>query len=324
MNCRVFTERLDRFITGDIPEDQKKEMQIHMISCESCRRLYEDELFIEKAFIEALSIDDTIFESQKDKIMSKIDKNKYVKSYRKDYKVYKNLLKVGGPVAAAIAFILLINPLSRFQIINNKSAEKVAQESKIETYNSIYPAQDKKETNEAKDATTIHKSNEKFTANDTTKSLSKNKDAENALEDNITSKQDAAVNIDGEIKSKVSGEVSNNVKRETIKEIDKDINENISEGIAQGPSIRDNSGSDQINNGFTIQEIEEEQKKVWPSFAGGGIPLRIPVSFNKKPVEVSMQYKLLDLWNVSPDKNFGFYLQNEESYPEGRLYIRDI
>lgn len=318
MNCRVFTENLERFIEEDMPEELKKEMKAHMISCESCRRLYEDELFIEKAFKEALSIDDVIFESQKDKIMSKIDKIKYVKSYHKNYKVYKSLLKIGGPIAAAIAFIVLINPLSRFQIITNKSAEKTAQENKVETYDNIYPSQDKKETNKAKDIAIIDKSNEKFVADNTTKGLSENRETESIPEENISNKQ--AITQD----ANVSNGINNNIGKDTVKEIDKDTNKELNMEIAQEPLLENDDETRQENNGFAVEEIEEEQKKIWPSFAGGGIPLRIPVNFNRKPVEVSMQYKLLDLWNVSPDKDFGFYLPSEESYPEGRLYIRDI
>ena len=142
MNCNIFTENLSKFIEDDLEEGMKFKMEEHMMQCEACRQLYDEELLMEKAFAEALSFEDVSFSSQKEQIMSKIDENKY-KSYTPKT-VNRGLLgyfKIVGPIAAAILFVVLINPISRFKVMddlsteNKESLKKAAIEDKANSSN---------------------------------------------------------------------------------------------------------------------------------------------------------------------------------------------
>lgn len=142
MNCNIFTENLSKFIEDDLEEGMKFKMEEHMMQCEACRQLYDEELLMEKAFAEALSFEDVSFSSQKEQIMSKIDENKY-KSYTPKI-VNRGLLgyfKIVGPIAAAILFVVLINPISRFKVMddlsteNKESLKKAAIEDKANSSN---------------------------------------------------------------------------------------------------------------------------------------------------------------------------------------------
>lgn len=179
MNCNIFTENLNKFIEEDLEDNLKLQMEEHMMQCEACRHIYDEELLMEKAFAEALSVEDIKFNSQKEKIMSKIDKNKY-KNY-KPKALNERLLgyiKMGAPIAAAILFVMLINPISRFRVIDSGSAMKK------EGWNGV--SVENKDTNiqstsmqEKETKTTYHK-----------------KDANIAIKEGITNDKEGTLNKD--------------------------------------------------------------------------------------------------------------------------------
>ena len=327
MNCRMFREKLNSFISGDVPEELTKEMQIHMLSCELCRRLYEEELFIEKAFEEALNFDDIVFESQKDKIMSKIDKSKYASNGHKDYRPYRNMIKIGAPIAAAIAFIVLINPISRFNIIENNQISKGTQENKLGVQENMKLKQNEKNIN----ADLSNKVNEKFSIKSSPENMggdSLKKDLPKKIaKSNSVSKQEKVVGRDDKTEGSLNIELNGNINDEYKSSSNSTVNGTVKEGEALDKAEGADGGINTLlpeDNKIAVEEIEEDQKKIKLLFARVGVPVRIPIIFNKKPADVSLQYKLLDSWNQSPDKSFGFYLPKEGEYPEERLYIRDV
>jgi hypothetical protein len=326
MNCKVFMENLNSFVSEDIPRKLAKEMQIHMLSCESCRRFYEEELFIEKAFEEALNFDDIVFESQKDKIMSRIDKDKYAGTGHKDYRSYRNMIKIGGPIAAAIAFIVLINPISRFQIIENNQISKGTQENKPGVQENIKPQQNKKNIN----TDLSDKMNEEFSIKPETENMGrgslKKGLSKKIAQSNSASKQEEAAGINDKIEDSLNTELNGNIN-DKYNSSNSTVDGIVKEGEVTDKTENidtDRNPSSPEDNGIAIEEIEEDQKKIKSFFARGGVPVRIPIIFNKKPADISLQYRLLDLWNESQNKSFGFYLPKEGEYPEERLYIRDV
>ncbi|MCY6483452.1 DUF4652 domain-containing protein [Clostridium aestuarii] len=136
MDCKVFTENLQNYILDDVSVDLKNAMKEHMMSCRQCRELYNEEIFIEQSIEEVLNTDDVVFESQKDKIIQKIDTKKYKKNTPiTKKKHFAGYLKIGAPIAAAIAFIMIINPVIRNKsenLITMKSQDKAIKEKKME------------------------------------------------------------------------------------------------------------------------------------------------------------------------------------------------
>lgn len=125
MDCNIFTENLYKFIEDDLEVGMAKKMQEHMLQCEACRQIYNEELLIEKAFSEALNVDDVIFNSQKEQIMNKINKNAYMGYKQKPTKIgLFASFKIVTPIAAAVLFIALLNPISRFNILEGASSSK--------------------------------------------------------------------------------------------------------------------------------------------------------------------------------------------------------
>lgn len=320
MNCRLFKEKLEDFIRDDISEILKKEMESHMLSCSHCKRFYEDEIFINKAFEETLSIDEIAFKSQKDRILESIDKNRYNKTTYKSYKFYRSILKTGAPIAAAIAFILLINPLSKLQIIDN-SANQSVQETEDKTINNNVYRDSKNRIAMGDDTDKSDKLSKKSTGeiiaeksdgiisvNDSSKKNNNIKEEANVIEDIIGNEDD-----------------SMNTGKHPITEDDKGM-ENI-EDIDNVGEVPENSGNEKIeqdNEEPIIEEIDDNVKEVLPSFGRLGISLSVPLNFPKTIVDSNTQYELLGSWNQSLDNKFDFYLPKRQSYNTERLYIKNL
>lgn len=117
MNCKIFTDNLEKYILDDLSDDLKIKMKEHMKFCNHCRELYEEEILFKQAVEEALNFDDIIFTSQKDSVMAKIDKDKYKKDIIIKTKVNpRRYIKWCMPIAAAAIFILIINPITKFKM----------------------------------------------------------------------------------------------------------------------------------------------------------------------------------------------------------------
>lgn len=110
MNCNIFKKGLDDYIQENISNDLKIALEKHMDECESCRRLYEEEVKIDRDFKMVLSIDGIKFNSSRNSIINSIDKNRYSKKTSNkmlyNFKKYKNrYLSYAVAVIAMIVFI---------------------------------------------------------------------------------------------------------------------------------------------------------------------------------------------------------------------------
>ena len=110
MNCNIFKKRLEDYVLGNISNDLKIALEKHMEECESCRRLYEEEVEIDRIFESVLSIDGIEFNSSRTSIMNSIDKNRYSKKTSNkilfNFKKYKNqYLSYAVATVAVVVFI---------------------------------------------------------------------------------------------------------------------------------------------------------------------------------------------------------------------------
>ena len=110
MNCDIFKKRLDNYIIGDISSDLKIAFEKHMDGCESCKRLYEEEIKMDRDFKMVLSVDGIEFNSSRASIINSIDKNRYSKKTSNkilyNFKKYKNrYLSYAVAVIAMVVFL---------------------------------------------------------------------------------------------------------------------------------------------------------------------------------------------------------------------------
>lgn len=111
MDCMVFRKRLNDLVEDNIAYDLKDAMLQHIVECEECRTVYEDELSLDAAIKKGLSIDSKAFKSSRTQIMKSIDKNKYGTSPMK--KFMNHLRKYRGTytsIAAVITVAIVITP----------------------------------------------------------------------------------------------------------------------------------------------------------------------------------------------------------------------
>lgn len=208
MNCSIFTENLEAYIARDIPEDLALMMDEHILECETCRELYKEEILLENAITEALSLEDVILESQKDKIMNRIDKNKYKITTNNIEKVNKmRYFKITAPIAAAILFIILINPTKIFENFESKS-NSLKQENSISSQDikdAVNPSnnivmKDKEETNSKKTADLKEGSNleEKETSIEKSNNISKKDIIKDNTKNQLNNRQETSSKIEND------------------------------------------------------------------------------------------------------------------------------
>ena len=110
MNCNIFEKELEDYVLGNISNDLKIALEKHMEGCKSCKRLYEEEIKIDRDFKMVLSIDSIEFNSSRASIINSIDKNRYSKKTSNkilyNFKKYKNrYLSYAVAVIAMVVFI---------------------------------------------------------------------------------------------------------------------------------------------------------------------------------------------------------------------------
>lgn len=208
MNCSIFTENLEAYIAKDIPEDLALMMDEHTLECGTCRELYKEEILLENAITEVLSLEDVVFESQKDKIMSRIDKDKYKITTNNIEKVNKmRYFKITAPIAAAILFIILINPTKIFENFESKS-NSLKQENSISSQDikdAVNPSnnivmKDKEETNSKKIADLKEGSNleEKETSIEKSNNISKKDIIKDNIKNQLNDRQETSSTIEND------------------------------------------------------------------------------------------------------------------------------
>ncbi|GCD11285.1 DUF4652 domain-containing protein [Clostridium tagluense] len=141
MNCNIFKKGLEEYVLGNISNDLKIAIEKHMDGCESCRRMYEEEVKIDRDFKMVLSIDGIEFNRSRASIIKAIDKNRYSKKTSNkilyNFKKYKNrYLSYAVAVMAMIVIIPMMlkgfggvnfnNATSKKTTAINNSSEKEA------------------------------------------------------------------------------------------------------------------------------------------------------------------------------------------------------
>jgi hypothetical protein len=148
MNCNIFEKRLEDYVLGDVSEDLKSSLEKHIEKCESCRRLYEEEVKIDIDFKTVLSVEGTKFNSSRTNIMNSIDKNRYSKkaSNKIFYNFRRHKSKYLSYAVAVIAMIVFIPMMLKgFTMGNSKSAKSESPKYGV----SIGAAAENKSNNEA-------------------------------------------------------------------------------------------------------------------------------------------------------------------------------
>ncbi|GFP77803.1 DUF4652 domain-containing protein [Clostridium fungisolvens] len=152
MNCDSFGKKLDLYVENQLQKEMKKLMDEHVIECESCRKLYEEEKELDDILSKSLSFEDVDFKSSRVEIINSIDKNRYKKGYKNNIKYH--FIKNRSRYAIAASFVVMITSIAflktrtNFFTIGSKSEKAVAMEKEDKSLSII--AQDEK-TGAAKD-----------------------------------------------------------------------------------------------------------------------------------------------------------------------------
>ncbi|SHJ76551.1 protein of unknown function [Clostridium cavendishii DSM 21758] len=123
MDCKVFRKNIDKLLDNAISRDMEIKMKEHIESCSSCKRIYEENLEIQKLFKESLAFDDITFKSSRETIIKSIDKDRYGKSKKKrvKFKFMKNKSRIA--LVATAMFVLAIFPVG-YKIYGNSFSAK--------------------------------------------------------------------------------------------------------------------------------------------------------------------------------------------------------
>lgn len=315
MNCSIFTENLNKFIEKDIEENMKYEMEEHMLRCDACKQIYEEELLIEKAFIESLTLEDINFISQKEKIMSKIDTDKYKNCEpKKSDRGLLRYIRIIGPLAAAILFVMLVNPISRFKVIDEISAGKKENLEKI----------------------AIEDKNNTLSTEQAQKVQTRNTDDKSDIRDEISYE----ISIKDET-SKLSQENNltlNNVEN-TTEPLQEEVNDNSSNNAIDNINDNGNSSEDSLGSGeianleipndiFSEKELdntgdakEEEQIK---SLTGVNINSMQSIDFSREVSLDKNTSKSLDKGIKSPNTKLVASLAKKEYTSVEKIYVENL
>ncbi|GFZ32785.1 hypothetical protein CSC2_33110 [Clostridium zeae] len=106
MNCDSFRKKLDLYVENQLKKEMKKSMDDHVIECESCRKLYEEEKELDDILTKSLSFEDIDFKSSRVEIINSIDKNRYKKSYKNNIKYHFIRNKSKYAIAASFIFVI--------------------------------------------------------------------------------------------------------------------------------------------------------------------------------------------------------------------------
>jgi len=108
MSCEQYRNKMIDYIEGNLSEEQDKEMKNHISQCLECKKYYNEEKLVDRAFNEIFDIDGVKFNSSRKAIMEAIDKDKYGKNNRfKSKNYYKRIVGV----AAAMFLVAFLTPL---------------------------------------------------------------------------------------------------------------------------------------------------------------------------------------------------------------------
>lgn len=132
MNCDSFEKKLDLYVENQLQKEMKKLLDEHVIECESCRKLYEEEKELNYILSKSLSFEDVDFKSSRVEIINSIDKDRYKKGYRNNMKYHFVKNKNRYAIAASLVFILtsmtFLKERANFFTTGSKSDKSMALE----------------------------------------------------------------------------------------------------------------------------------------------------------------------------------------------------
>ena len=318
MNCKKFQEMLDSYVGGELSEELKLQMEEHLINCEECNELYNEELFIKSSIIEALDLDNIVFESQKDKIMSSIDKNKYSRTSinnRADIYRFTKYFKIGMPVAAAIVFVLLLNPIERFKVFENRSSRISSEDT-----GSIHTVEEPiiNNTNDSARATNVQEDSSKKADIALEKEKSNEIKIDNSANEKVALKEKEK-NSDENVKqpgNKLEAEDNNkgnlsNSSDNALALADEKQNENNSSTGNLGLQAEDNTNIEETDNIDDLANNIYYEKET-----------DVNIRFNKKLYMDDPITKVASGWTESPNKQFQSLIKINDVYLD-KIYIKD-
>lgn len=106
MKCSQCREKLAEYIEGNLSAEMDEDIREHLLTCESCKEAYEEEVLEYEAFKAAFSKNEINFENITPKVMNAIDKNKYASG------VKRRKTKYMAPIAAALFICVAISPFA--------------------------------------------------------------------------------------------------------------------------------------------------------------------------------------------------------------------
>lgn len=322
MNCKEFQEMIELYVNEELPGEFSQQMLEHLSECDECNEIYNEELFIKASIAEALELDNIVFESQKDKIMNSIDKNRYSKAYtnnKVDFTKLMRYFKIGMPVAAAIAFVLLLNPIERFKLFENKSSSISSEDiSSIHTddkpivnsTNNSAKSTNVQESSSKKADMAIEKANEINTDNSANGKVALNND-NNDINVKEKNSNDSTKQSGNKVEAKEDNEKNVGSKDDNAFALAGDKqNENDSSSENSESQAEDDTNVEEIDNNDLANNIYYEKET------------DINVRFNKMLYMDDPITKVASGWVDSPNKQFQSLIKVNNVYLD-KIYIKD-
>ncbi|MDF2881948.1 MAG: hypothetical protein K0R54_2505 [Clostridiaceae bacterium] len=108
MNCTIFNRKLNDYIEGNINNDLALAMENHMEHCQKCRKIYNEEISMDKMFRTALSTEGINFISSRTDIMKSIDPQRYAENKNKLKFHFKKYIVPYLSTAAVVIILIMI------------------------------------------------------------------------------------------------------------------------------------------------------------------------------------------------------------------------
>lgn len=122
MKCDQCKDKLNEYIEGNLSVDMDKEIEKHLLTCESCKSIYEEDKEEYELFKNEFNFDGIEFRDSLENIMGSIDKDKY-KGKRGFFIKYKKVLSgIAAMLVIAVVSIPVVSNIINQQTINPKAA----------------------------------------------------------------------------------------------------------------------------------------------------------------------------------------------------------
>ncbi len=111
MNCSTFRKHMNEYLNNELFLEVSEAMDDHLKSCSECRRLHDEELYIDKLFKSALEEENISFRRSRGEIINSIDKKRYSKSpiNKLKFSLAKNKVRLSAALLAASFLLFILN-----------------------------------------------------------------------------------------------------------------------------------------------------------------------------------------------------------------------